>query len=126
MKKRIMKPKVGEVISETISQFVRTWTFVIGQLIFIGLWIFINYKTRFVWDPYPFQFLKHTLTIESFVIASMILMTQARQSKFDRSVVYHDYLVDKIIQKDIKQIKTLLEDNAKRLDDLEKRVNKDS
>jgi uncharacterized membrane protein len=121
-----MKPKVGEIISDAVSKVVRTWTFVICQLIFVGLWIFINYKTRFVWDPYPFQFLKHTLTIESFVIASMILMTQTRQSKLDRSVVYHDYLTDKIMQKDIKQIKTLLEDNAKRLDELEKKINKES
>jgi uncharacterized membrane protein len=100
---------IGQKFSDFFARLVRSWKFVILQLVFIFFWIFINVNQLFYhWDKYPFDILKLILTIEASFSASMILMSQNRQSEIDRKVLYMEYDMDKNIKKNIKKIKSSL------------------
>jgi len=100
---------IGLKFSDFFAKLFRSWKFVIFQLVFIFFWILINInKSCYHWDKYPFDILKLLLTIEASFCASMILMSQNRQSEIDRKVLYMEYLMEKNIKKNIKKIKSSL------------------
>lgn len=123
MTKENNKISIGEKISDFIADIVKTWKFVIFQISFIFLWISLNIFLPYKWDPFPFQLLKLIVTIQGFFTASMLLMSQAKQAKKDRIIIYKDYIIDVCIKNDISKIKILEEDNKKRLERLEKKLN---
>jgi uncharacterized membrane protein len=120
VKKNLSKPSIGDKISDIVANAVRTWTFVLIECFLIIAWIVINKYTQYGWDPFPFQILKLSLTIQGFFTASMLLMAQSRQSAKDRKVVYQDYIIDVIIKRELTQTHQLAIKNDERLDKIEK------
>lgn len=101
--------KLGQKISDGVAKAVRSWSFVICQMTFILLWIYINrHGSIYLWDKYPFDMLKLILTIEASFTASMILMQQNRQAKRDREILYQDHAIQLHIQQEFDKIKERL------------------
>jgi len=122
MKKQLNKPNIGDTVSDFIASAARSWKFVIFHGLLIAVWIVLNTVSPYKWDPFPFQLLKLIITIEGFFTASMLLMSNARQSAKDRKVFYHDFLIDVIIKREVKTTKLLAQKNDKRLTDIEKKM----
>lgn len=82
----------------------------IGQLIFIAVWIgFNSSRPDLAWDNKSFDILRLILTIEASLTGSILLMTQHRQSQKDRAIIYNDYIIDCSIYKDVKEIRKQLD-----------------
>lgn len=69
---------------DSIAVIVGSLSFVICQLLFVAAWIWLNIADfvpirRF--DPAPFSLLSTVLSLESILLASFILMRQARISR---------------------------------------------
>ncbi|MEI6462234.1 MAG: DUF1003 domain-containing protein [bacterium] len=111
-------------ISDTATQFVGSWKFIIAESCLIIFWIFINtYQVDFKVDPYPFVFLNLMLAFISVLTMPFILMSQNREEERDRIRDDADYEADmkseeyvsKIfkeveeLKKETKEIRALLE-----------------
>lgn len=94
--------------SDACAKLLRSWRFVIAQLLFIGIWIALNgfHITHF--DPAPFDILKLILIIESSFMGSMLLMSQNRQSNIDRKIAFQDYAINWGSKKELDQILGIL------------------
>jgi uncharacterized membrane protein len=93
---------------DKIARIVCSWTFIISQALFIGVWIFINHHfTSIAWDNSSYNILRLILTIESSFIGSIILMTRQRQNEEDRRVALEDFELDKKMSADIKKLKKM-------------------
>ena len=78
----LAKRTVAEQYSDSIATFVGSLPFVVLHLTVFAGWILLNTVSTFQhFDPAPFSLLGTCVTMEGIVLASLILMRQARVSK---------------------------------------------
>jgi uncharacterized membrane protein len=72
--------------SEAIAAFLGTATYLVGQTVFVAIWIVINVTAvRLRWDPYPFILLNLMFSTQASYAAPLILLAQNRQAERDRA-----------------------------------------
>ena len=86
----------GERIADRIAQIGGSWSFILGSLAFLAVWVLMNVWLlgREAFDPYPFIFLNLVLSMIAAIQAPVIMMSQNRQSQRDRLDAAHDYEVN--------------------------------
>ena len=121
MANKLEKPKkkqltIGQKFSDQITRFGGSWTFIIIFLLFLLIWMFINYAA-FIrhWDPYPFILLNLVLSCIAAIQAPIILMSQNRELERDRTSARMDHYINRKaehevedMQKDLEEIKKLI------------------
>lgn len=75
--------KFGQ-IAEAFARFFGTPTFIIGQTVFVLIWIIYNVISNYPFDIYPFILLNLAFSTQSAYAAPLILLAQSRQSDRDR------------------------------------------
>jgi uncharacterized membrane protein len=87
-------PTVGDRIADRVAAFGGSWPFILLAVGAIGLWLSINTVTAKAFDPYPFILLNLVLSCLAALQAPFIMMSQNRQSAYDRVDAKHDYEVN--------------------------------
>ena len=104
----------GQKASDSLTKWAGSWFFIIGFLVFLGLWIFTNvylliqYRVSEVFDPYPFILLNLVLSMLAAIQAPVILMSQNRRGQKDRFKAEVDYKINKKAEGEIRDIKKQL------------------
>ena len=104
----------GQKTSDWLTRWAGSWIFIISFLIFIVLWMilntyyWVNYFTGKPFDPFPFILLNLVLSCLAALQAPIILMSQNRSSQRDRLRAEYDYKVNRTAEKEIRELKTLL------------------
>lgn len=97
---RIFEEKltIGQRLSDRLSAFGGSWTFIILFGVVLGAWILLNsvilLPLQDAFDPYPFIFLNLILSMLAAIQAPVIMMSQNRQAAKDRLAASHDYEVN--------------------------------
>jgi len=100
-----ISPTLGQKAAEKVASFVGSWKFIIGQSIFLFIWVILNIiLLSYAWDPYPFILMNLFLSLQAAYTAPMILMAQNRQSAQDRSVLYDGWKIDRKINHTITEM----------------------
>src|ERR1035441_3966898 len=75
---RSLSARVGDVIA---SHAGKMW-FVIFHVVWFCLWLWLNSesKSKFAFDPFPFQLLSTIVSLESIFLSLFILMSQNRSN----------------------------------------------
>ncbi len=117
----VLKAKLtlGQKASDKLTIFVGSWKFIIGLLVFMAVWIILNFIAAFYkWDPYPFILLNFVLSTLAAIQAPIILMSQNRQTERDRVNFKYDYTVNRKaereianMQRDLNEIKAMVRAN---------------
>lgn len=98
----------GDRASDRLTAFVGSWTFVLGQGVFLAVWFVLNTVAWFQhWDGYPFILANLFMSAEAAFTGPVILMSTNRSTAADSAVLRLDYsedqetnlLVEKIAQK---------------------------
>jgi uncharacterized membrane protein len=86
----------GDRIADSIARVGGSWTFILGFIAFLVVWIIANAILigRAAFDPYPFIFLNLVLSMIAALQAPVIMMSQNRQTERDRIDAGHDYEVN--------------------------------
>jgi len=104
----------GERAADGLANWAGSWTFILGFLLFLALWMVANvYAWMNTWDPYPFILLNLVLSCIAALQAPVILMSQNRQAERDRTKVEYDYKVNRKAEREIGAI-------LKKLDSIER------
>lgn len=112
------KRTFGERAADNLANWAGSWTFILGFLIFLALWMAFNvYAFLNIWDPYPFILLNLVLSCIAALQAPIILMSQNRQSQKDRQKAEYDYKVNRKAERGIEEI-------LKRLEKIERKKKK--
>lgn len=87
---------LGDRLADGIARVGGSWTFIIGFLVFLGVWALLNawLLGRDAFDPYPFIFLNLVLSMLAALQAPVIMMSQNRAAERDRIDARHDYEVN--------------------------------
>ncbi len=70
--------------AEAFARFFGTPTFLIGQTIIVGVWIWINVAGWTQFDVYPFILLNLAFSLQAAYAAPLILLAQTRQADRDK------------------------------------------
>jgi len=125
---------LGQKAADNIAAFGGSWTFIIGFVIIIVVWITSNtiLLSKKAFDVYPFILLNLVLSCLAALQAPIIMMSQNRQSQKDRLTASNDYLVNlksEIIIEDLhKKLDLLIEEqeaDKKNIELLLKKIDKD-
>ena len=84
----------GDRIADKISEVAGSWGFIIGFIIFLLLWIFLNYFGIIKLDDFPFILLNLLLSCLAALQAPIIMMSQNRQAHKDSLRNQNDYRTD--------------------------------
>ena len=78
-------------ISESVARFLGTGRYLVGQTVFVVIWIILN-AVGFIkhWDPYPFILLNLAFSTQAAYAAPLILLAQNRQDDRDRASIERD------------------------------------
>ena len=85
---------IGDRIADKLTEIAGSWTFIIGIIIFLLLWIILNIYILENADPYPFILLNLLLSCVAALQAPIIMMSQNREAKKDRLRSSNDYKTD--------------------------------
>lgn len=86
---------IGDKISDKISQFGGSWSFIIYFFSFLAVWMVFNVKDgKDAFDPFPFILLNLMLSCLAAIQAPVILMSQNRKESRDRKRAQDDYLIN--------------------------------
>jgi uncharacterized membrane protein len=78
-------------MSEGIARFLGTGKYLVGQTVFVILWVAFN-TVAFLhhWDPYPYILLNLAFSTQAAYAAPLILLAQNRQDERDRATAERD------------------------------------
>ena len=99
------KLSFGERVADHVAAGMGSWTFIIGQTLFVILWIAINlygYVSQF--DPFPFILLNLLFSVQAAYAAPVIMQSQNRQAARDREQADNDYQTNLAAKEEIEQL----------------------
>lgn len=101
----------GQKLSDKLTLFAGSWTFIIIFFVFLGIWMTANivFLIR-PWDPYPFILLNLVLSCLAAVQAPIILMSQNRAAERDRHRAELDYVVNRKSEREVANMQRDLDD----------------
>jgi uncharacterized membrane protein len=105
---------LGQRIADAIAEFSGSMPFLIGNLVWFGIWILWN-QTWFPgvdFDPFPFGLLTMIVSLEAIFLSIFVLISQNRQAAKDRLAAEIDHQVNTKAEIEIGLV-------LHRLDDLE-------
>jgi uncharacterized membrane protein len=99
----------GQRIADSVANGMGSWGFIIGQSIFVLIWMTMN-VIGFIrhWDPYPFILLNLIFSTQAAYAAPIIMMAQNRQSQRDRLQAQADFDTNLEAKKEIEALQIQL------------------
>lgn len=97
---------IGQRIADKVAAFGGSWTFIVGFLVLLAIWMIVNSVALFVrpFDPFPFIFLNLVLSCVAAFQAPVIMMSQNRQEARDRRRGENDYKINMKAELEIQHI----------------------
>lgn len=96
----------GQMLADKIAVIGGSWSFIIGFMIFLALWMALNsyFLLQKSFDPYPYILLNLVLSTLAAIQAPVIIMSQRRQETRDRLRAENDYRVNLKSELEIRQL----------------------
>jgi len=87
---------LGQRVADLIADFSGTLAFLLLNLTVFVVWILVNTLGPAIWhfDPFPFQFLTMSVSLEAIFLSIFVLISQNRQAAKDRIKADLDYQVN--------------------------------
>ena len=71
----------GERVADSVTSWIGSWPFLIGQSVLLFIWIVLNLVGWWRhWDPYPFILLNLALSFQAAYATPIIMISQNRQA----------------------------------------------
>ena len=82
----------GSRLADAVAKGMGSWRFIIIQTVFVIIWMGLNLVAfTYHWDAYPFILLNLVFSTQAAYAATIIMMSQNRQSERDRIQAQSDY-----------------------------------
>lgn len=117
---------LGARIADKVAAGMGSWTFIIGQTIFVAVWMLLNVVAyAYRWDPYPFILLNLLFSTQAAYAAPIIMMSQNRAADRDRAQAQADYDTNIAAKEEIEELqKRLARIEDEKLDEILKILRK--
>lgn len=86
--------KFSERASDWLANRMGTWTFVLGQAVFLTAWFIVNLMFSWNWDPYPFILANLAMSAQAAFATPILLMAQNRAAATESRRLQYDVTLD--------------------------------
>ena len=102
----LQKPKsFSQKAADWIAVVVGSWRFLIIQSVLLGVWFFLNSVSGMShWDPYPFIFMNLVLSLQAAYTASVVMISENRQTERDRLQARIDFEINQKAEEEVRAI----------------------
>lgn len=107
----------GERAADRMRNFMGSWGFVGGFLLFMALWASANSLTR-GWDPYPYILLNLFLSMLAGLQGAILLIAAKRQDAIAATLAKHDYDTNVAAKKDVEVLLAINQRQLEMIGDL--------
>lgn len=83
---------LGERAADRLRNGMGSWSFVLGALVFLAVWMAFNGRRGF--DPYPFILLNLLLSCLAAMQGAILLIAARRADQISSELALHDYQTD--------------------------------
>ncbi len=106
-----------DCVVDTITDFCGRMTFVWVHIVWFGIWILMNVlpPAHHHFDPFPFQFLTLTVSLEAIFLSAFILISQNRQSRLAERRNHLDLQINLLSEQENTKMLMMLESIVKHL-----------
>lgn len=96
--------------ADWVARTVGSWNFIVWQTVIFGAWALLNVSGWLNhWDPYPFVLMNLVLSLQAAYAASIIMISQNRESERDRLRMCHNCMINEKAEKEIRIVLEHLE-----------------
>lgn len=107
--KHVENSTFGQRIADGVANGMGSWTFIIGQTLFVIIWMILNIIAFiYHWDVYPYILLNLIFSTQAAYAAPIIMMAQNRQNHRDREQAQEDYQTNIDAKKEIESLQKQL------------------
>jgi uncharacterized membrane protein len=99
----------GERAADHLRNWMGSWWFVGGFLVFMVVWAAIN-LLKFGWDPYPYILLNLFLSMLAGLQGAILLISARRQDAIAAALARHDYETDIAAKREIEELAVINRD----------------
>ena len=116
---------LGQRMADVIADFSGSILFLLLNAVGFTFWIVWNSvgPSVFHFDPYPYQFLTMSVSLEAIFLSIFVLISQNRQGAKDRLKAELDYQVDVKAELEMSTMAVTLRDMHYRLHEIQRDVN---
>jgi uncharacterized membrane protein len=91
--------------ADWVAVVVGSWRFLIIQSLLLAVWFFINSVSGLShWDPYPFIFMNLVLSLQAAYTASVVMISENRQTERDRLQARIDFEINQKAEEEVRAI----------------------
>jgi uncharacterized membrane protein len=118
------KPSFGQRIADIIAEFSGSILFLLLNAAAFTFWIVWNSvgPALFHFDPYPYQFLTMSVSLEAIFLSIFVLISQNRQGAKDRLKAELDYQVDVKAELEMSRMAVTIRDMHHQMDQVHRGV----
>jgi uncharacterized membrane protein len=122
------KPSFGQRIADIIADFSGSIAFLLLNAAAFTFWIVWNSvgPALFHFDPYPYQFLTMSVSLEAIFLSIFVLISQNRQGAKDRLKAELDYQVDVKAELEMSRMAVTVRDIQHQLDKIHRHLHQSS
>jgi uncharacterized membrane protein len=109
----------GEKVSDAITRFMGSMTFVVLHLVWLGVWFTVNLGAVpgvKPFDPFPFGILTLIVSTEGVILAIFVLISQNRMSRLSNQRAHLNLQISLLAEQETTKILQKLQAIAERLD----------
>jgi len=96
--------RLGERLTDRVAARAGSWGFVVASVGAMALSVLANTVGGLHYDPYPFTVLNLAISVGTFVLGSIIMMSQNRQAEQDRARSQADYEINVKAETEIRSL----------------------
>jgi uncharacterized membrane protein len=100
------QPKsLSQRAADWVAVVVGSWRFLIIQSLLLAIWFFLNTMSALPhWDPYPFIFMNLILSLQAAYTASVVMISENRQTERDRLQARIDFEINQKAEEEVRAI----------------------
>jgi uncharacterized membrane protein len=102
----LQQPKsFSQRAADRVAVIVGSWRFLIIQSLLLAVWFLFNSMSGFIhWDPYPFIFMNLVLSLQAAYTASVVMISENRQTERDRLQARSDFEINQKAEEEVRAI----------------------
>ncbi len=102
----LQQPKsFSQRAADWVAVVVGSWRFLIIQSFLLTVWFFFNSVAGMShWDPYPFIFMNLVLSLQAAYTASVVMISENRQTERDRLQARIDFEINQKAEEEVRAI----------------------
>lgn len=83
---------LGQRAADQLRNGMGSWVFVFASLVFLAIWMVLNYNGSF--DPFPFILLNLLLSCVAALQGAILLIAAKREDQINSELAIHTYQID--------------------------------